>query len=96
MAKFILPPTVTKAKKETMPANAEVWPIGTLYLHCPTGIYFRFLKVGGRWDTEYGISTSRGLYTMAGLQLHTIAGTKLIARPDKNVVCDMFIKFITS
>jgi hypothetical protein len=95
MAKFILPPTVIKAKKETMPANVDMWPVGTLYLHVPTGIYFRFLPVGGRWDTEYAISSNRGLYTMSGL-VRTIKDGRLIARPDKNAICDMFIKFITA
>lgn len=93
MTKFILPATIVKAPTNTI-LPAHMWPIGTLYQHVATGIYFRFVKLGGRWDTEYGISSDRGLYTMSGLVNSQKEG-KIIARPDKNIICDMFVKTIT-
>lgn len=90
MAKFILPPSVIKAKRDVSPTNVDMWPVGTLYLHVTSGTYFRFMSVGGRWDTEYAISSSKGLFTMSGF-VRTIKDGRLIARPNKNTICDMFI-----
>ena len=59
--KFIIPTGIAKV---SIPDNVDfslIWPIGTLFHLEGTDIYFRFLRLGGRWDEHYGISTNKGV-----------------------------------
>lgn len=59
--KFVIPTGIAKV---SIPDNVDfslIWPIGTLFHLEETDIYFRFLRLGGRWDEHYGISTNKGV-----------------------------------
>lgn len=60
--KFIIPDTIEIVPKHeaalmTLP---NIWPLGTLFRIKSNKICFRFMTVGGRWNTEYVISTPYG------------------------------------
>lgn len=66
--RFIPPANViklTKAQAEQVPLSKLIWPLGTLFQVKDTTVYFRFLNLGGRWNTEFGISTDSGMLCRA-------------------------------
>lgn len=89
MAKFIQPPEIQKLPKQSLFEAPLMWPLGTLYQHTESGLHFRFLKLGGRWDTTYAISTEKGTFSLAGFNVGRIPVTG-----DKNFITAKFIQYL--
>jgi hypothetical protein len=95
MAKFITPANVVKLPKCAF-SHDNLWPIGTLYHHPASNTYFRFMQLGGRWDTHYAISTDRGVFVMTQgkLTLDAAPCYSHVSAPTKQAVCEMFLQFL--
>jgi len=91
MAKFIIPDYISKVPKST-PRPNEVYPLGQLYIHTPSGIMFAFLQLGSRWDTTYAMSTSKGTFCRLGFGRSDKMGG--FVDGDKNFVVAKFLKFL--
>ena len=81
MSKFILPNGVIKVKGSIK--LDIIFPVGTLFQHVQSGLYFRFMSRGGRWDKEFLITTDRGFFCLNGF-FYPIGENHLYSDPDKN------------
>lgn len=97
MAKFILPDSIVKVPRETVQfPTCTIWPLGTLFRHTPSGLYFRFTPYGGRWDKEYGISTDKGIWVTGDkLELPNPNIKTSIKHPDKNELVKRFLEMLS-
>lgn len=82
--KFIIPDGITTIPKAKSPRFELIWPIGTLFHLEGTDIYFRFLKLGGRWDEHYGISTNKGVLVRGNVFEHQSSSNPRITFRHKN------------
>lgn len=88
MAKFIPPSSVVKvAEVPDENKNPKLWPLGTAFVHVPTGIYFRFISHGGgRGSPGFAVSTDRGIFCATGYKDTLRYAFEF---PSKgNIVCD--------
>ena len=91
MSKFIIPDCISKVPRSVVRPK-EVFPLGQLYIHNPSGMYFTFLKLGGRWNTTYSMSTSKGVFCRLGFGRSDKMGVWVDG--DKNFVVAKFLKFL--
>ena len=95
MSKFIIPAGVVKINGMLKLPN--IFPIGHLFQHVESGIYFRFAERGGRWNKEYMITTDRGFFVKDGfaLRINDDRISRLIySGPDKNKLVERFMEHI--
>lgn len=101
MAKFIVPPSIIKLSKKdtinlTQAEYQNIWPMGTLFLHPQSGLYFRFVKLGNsRWDNAYGISTQKGILCTKGFSKDDNCGPR-ITGPDKNELVKRLLDYLST
>ena len=93
--KFIEPAGITRipAAEAAQHNTSVMWPIGWLYHVDGTDVYFRFLRMGGRWDPHFGISTNKGIFTGKGF-LFPAGKAPTVTHDDRVKLVQRLMKYI--
>jgi hypothetical protein len=94
MVKFVIPPSCEKVAKPYPKLNGDIWPLGWLFRHRASGLYFRFIPSGGRWDGSFNISTEHGMFHGAGFaKSYEITP---VNHTDKNILVTKLNKYLVN